>query len=585
MKAEKRVNAAKVAIEQVAADIVTLCIRLRDLNKRVAQVTGAGGVETKDGGLKSLKDAASKHRNPLYGHMKNKVPKRKSAQPDAPKGVVPEHPGPGMCSFYLKKKKRSGLVSAPPSFTGQVALSAAISAANTAATTATTATPHPAAAASSKVYCKRHCHEGLHADRPRAVCPYCKHSVYEKSLYSHMGKCSARPSLKEAAPYYEEGAHLVADPPPLQPPLSPEEAAAPLRPFKTLSVEELGAWMAKVHGLAVEGPIPKQVLRPTYCEQYFVDERHGAEKYGIGPTRLKHLQQQSSIVGHLDQIGMLEPGLAFVEMGCGKGHLSAMVEDVMHSKGPTDHFLVDRVVKYHRHKADNQFKGIEGEFARIGIDIANLRLEKVPLLHGKNAVLISKHLCGVATCLTLRCALAAHKAHLEADAAGDAADDAAGDAVGDAAGEGDAVRHTRKASPPAVEALVIATCCHHFCDYDAYCNHPYLAARGIGREAFAWLVTMSSWATCDFNGGGSHALPKGVGGGGGSSGNSRVPSRGVETLDVKQKRALGLHAKLIFDTGRVQMLREAGYDAKIVQYAEWDVSPECRLIIATPKVT
>ena len=140
----------------------------------------------------------------------------------------------------------------------------------------------------------------------------------------------------------------------------------------------------------------------------------------------------------------------------------------------------------------------------------------------------------------------------------------------------------------------------------AYCNPAYLAEHQLGEEEFSWLTTMTCWATnkkADFQD--AFGVPKEVEPPVQSPseapqhtppGPSHVTTAdaitshiaksmywGLETLSAAEKQRLGLRAKLILDTGRVRLLRLAGYDASIVQYVENECSPECRLIVAVLK--
>ncbi|KAJ2848046.1 tRNA:m4X modification enzyme [Coemansia erecta] len=208
----------------------------------------------------------------------------------------------------------------------------------------------------------------------------------------------------------------------------------------------------------------------------------------------KHMLQQSSLLRHLDDRGCLDPRYAFVEFGAGKGELSVYVHEVLASKpstnGPSSIILVDR--KNFRQKYTVETASSH-RFQRMYIDIRDLDLAKVPELQttdpGTGApklrpvVAYSKHLCGAATDLTIRC-LQRYQ-------------DAGGSVVG----------------------IAIALCCHHRCKYSMYADPAYLsqtlalsaAAGGATsssgddsapdamwnesrRNVFRQLAAMSSWA-------------------------------------------------------------------------------------------
>ena len=52
---------------------------------------------------------------------------------------------------------------------------------------------------------------------------------------------------------------------------------------------------------------------------------------------------------------------------------------------------------------------------------------------------------------------------------------------------------------------------------------------------------------------------------------------GLALLGDAEKRLLGQTAKLILDTGRVELLRDAGFAVHMIKYIDEDISPECRL--------
>ena len=76
---------------------------------------------------------------------------------------------------------------------------------------------------------------------------------------------------------------------------------------------------------------------------------------------------------------------------------------------------------------------------------------------------MGKHLCGLATDLTLRCYVTAAQRSGE-------------DVRGEEQGQ---------SGEPAGAALALALCCHHLCDYAGYVAQPLLERHGIGAAEFA----------------------------------------------------------------------------------------------------
>lgn len=92
----------------------------------------------------------------------------------------------------------------------------------------------------------------------------------------------------------------------------------------------------------------------------------------------------------------------------------------------------------HRRQADKFLRKARTEFSRVYIDITHLDLGAVPALAGKSVVCISKHLCGMATDVTLGCLRR--------------------------------LCESRSSHPdrPSLAGLGIATCCHHRCTWRDY---------------------------------------------------------------------------------------------------------------------
>ena len=76
-----------------------------------------------------------------------------------------------------------------------------------------------------------------------------------------------------------------------------------------------------------------------------------------GPSVLKHLIQNSSLLGQLDKTGLLENGNTFVEFGSGRGQLTYWLTKAVGDPSTCQFLLVDRAS--HRHKFDNRLKEVE----------------------------------------------------------------------------------------------------------------------------------------------------------------------------------------------------------------------------------
>eukprot|EP00158_Paraphelidium_tribonemae_P008941 Partr_v1_DN28731_c1_g1_i3_m62210 putative tRNA methyltransferase 13 homolog (S. cerevisiae) len=183
-----------------------------------------------------------------------------------------------------------------------------------------------------------------------------------------------------------------------------------------------------------------------------------------------------------------------------------------------------------RQKKDFAIRNAENRWVkRVCIDIKDLKLSRLLEEHGKSraVVAISKHLCGSATDLTLQCLYQA--------------EDKKFDVIG----------------------AVIALCCHHRCEYDKYCNRPYLNSIGVSRQQFDIICSLSSWATCRASDSSECGQE--------DAGENRW------LLLAEERRVIGLKCKRLLDYGRMIYVTERlGGDDRValMEYTRGDVSLE-----------
>lgn len=157
---------------------------------------------------------------------------------------------------------------------------------------------------------------------------------------------------------------------------------------------------------------------------------------------------------------------------------------------------------------------------RILIDIKDLKLSETNIQKELPLVSISKHLCGSATDLTLRCL---------------------------------------NAVPKLSTGIVIALCCHQVCDYDTYINVEYLETCGIDKGGFELMKQYSSWAICNWKDG-EH----------------------WSKISVAERVNFGITIKRVLDIGRVLYLQKNGYqNTELVNYCGIKSSLENTALIAT----
>ncbi|KAF9976872.1 tRNA:m(4)X modification enzyme TRM13 [Actinomortierella ambigua] len=438
--------------------------------------------------------------------------------------------------------------------------------------------------------------------RKRVPCPLdSSHTVWEDDLDSHTARCNARPKISAA---YVQDINLSL-PEPAEPILAQDM-------LSKLTPEELLALVAKIEALCDKYLPP---IRTMILDHPALNERKKTIK------NIKHAHQQASLLGHMERLGLLsDPRACFIEFGAGRGELSRYLKEALHDRGLGNFVLVDRMAV--RNKFDSYIAGIDqvphkSYVARRWMDIKDLKLEalheterregsivpeeekygttategsktaaaaansnrRTPLSTKtrRPVVALSKHLCGGATDITLKC-LVDYK---------------------------DAFPLSEQAE--AVRGVLIALCCHQCCRHYMYPNQAFLKECGITEREFALISRMSSWGvssnktkTLGTNGEADgeakkEAAPRTPKDGEGDEDDEEEDEHGLVDTGAKdlasnisvltyQKRVeLGLRCKRLLDVGRVQYLEQHGFDAEVVYYTDPDTSLENLALMAVPK--
>ncbi|GMF24625.1 unnamed protein product [Phytophthora fragariaefolia] len=228
---------------------------------------------------------------------------------------------------------------------------------------------------------------------------------------------------------------------------------------------------------ACVGELKLEKLHHKCCDQLFEEKK----KAGASKSVLRHIEQQASIIGHMDQAKLLQDSnAAFVELGAGRGMLSLALAQMFPD---SLYVLIDRA--HTRGKAD-RFIGGEGKgeesardsstTLRAKIDIRHLNFAGMQEILHKPVVCMSKHLCGVATDLSLRAIAQTLPERSNAK-----------------------VLSSEDAPVPlssSFQGLAIALCCHHVCAWEDYVNPTFFQDQGFMPEEFELLTSMTSWTTC-----------------------------------------------------------------------------------------
>jgi tRNA:m4X modification enzyme len=128
----------------------------------------------------------------------------------------------------------------------------------------------------------------------------------------------------------------------------------------------------------------------------------------------KHDVQQESIIRNIQQEKLLNSEISYLEFGAGKAKLSWAIlqslleNEVIKEKQKIGNFiLIDR--ENFRKKDDCKIigvckdRGFENTVKRLQMDISHLSIKGIDSLKNEKCVCVSKHLCGEATDLTIRC--------------------------------------------------------------------------------------------------------------------------------------------------------------------------------------
>jgi tRNA:m4X modification enzyme len=271
----------------------------------------------------------------------------------------------------------------------------------------------------------------------------------------------------------------------------------------------------------------------------------------------KHLLQLESIVNHLDAHGLLQHDATYVEFGCGTAKLSDCISERL--GGRSSHLLIDRKAFSAERKRDGAMVARKSTVHRVTMDIADVQLDvqlDTPTSWqrdghaGAVAVGVSKHLCGPAADLTMACLA------------------------------------------PRTIPLVVATCCHHLCRLDNYCNTDFVVHQlGFTEREFDVLRIISGWASIKVKKVPATAsplheepfpppvptepLPQDV-----ACAPTMSSDEFERTYSREEKQRLGKRCKVVLDTGRAHHLVSLGYSVRLVQYTS--LSMENHLLIATP---
>eukprot|EP00058_Branchiostoma_floridae_P020508 XP_002605998.1 hypothetical protein BRAFLDRAFT_285163 [Branchiostoma floridae] len=413
------------------------------------------------------------------------------------------------------------------------------------------------------------------AGRKRVNCPLDpNHTCYEDQLKKHLKKCNSR--QKPSPLYIQRGVNSG-----LSCGQCKEEDAK--ISHHSMSTEELMSFVERVR-TAYKGSvldIPEAVLSHQGMKAMLEDPDNGA-------SALKHLKQQASLIGHLDHLDLLKSDVCFIEFGAGRGRLSHYVQMCLPEQAASHFIVIDRANT--KHKFDKNIRrGEKGpDFERLKVDIEDLNLGLVPSMaeHKGPVAAISKHLCGAATDLTLRCLIetlhckSSRNSSKEVFTSSSTSETASRQhPVSDNIAQESNTTEKQLVD----ECILIALCCHHRCTWTSYVGKGFFTSIGFTEEDFHLLRSMSSWATCGFargqtkNAGGNEEEVKE------NSEEEGEEEKAAAIWTVEEREEIGRQCKRLLDQGRLWYLQQCDFNTQLVHYVEPDVSLENIAIVATRK--
>lgn len=381
-------------------------------------------------------------------------------------------------------------------------------------------------------YCLDHLKQELSikdkTNQERVPCPLDpKHSIWAKDLDFHLKKCPARPKESHEDWYqFSFNTHL-----------SGYTQDNTTNDTETTNIEE-----SEECTLDRVIEILKNYNKTLEPIEERIRQHDGLTSWVESKYNKKHILQQSSLAGLLKESELLSPDNFYVEFGCGKAELSRTINACILSDTTQKEQIyktygfgfIDRGTN--RMKTDRKIVTDCGDrelspiIKRSRIDIEHLVIDKFLETINPSAVVgISKHLCGVATDLTLKCLL------------------------------------NLKTTLANFKGLVVAMCCRHACNYKQLlpASISYLKKNGIEDEKmFNVLKKVVTWAVC------------------GTMTDQTI------TSDLEEREQLGYIARTMIDNSRVYAVNESmpGFQAELIRYANKDVTLENHCLQVTRKL-
>ncbi|KAJ8967841.1 hypothetical protein NQ317_005512 [Molorchus minor] len=346
-------------------------------------------------------------------------------------------------------------------------------------------------------------------------------TCYAHNLEKHLKICNSRETTPEA--FISKGINSGDD-------NNTDNTYNLLSTYSVFDIKNTVSKVNQIYKRFIEGKISKKIL-----SHKLIEEEMSKPEYGDNTK--KHLKQASAILQLLNEYDMIKPKTCYIEFGAGRGQLSYWISKATESNTGSTVLLIERASP--KHKRDNKLAKTIDQVQRIRADIADLILDKVNAI-GKteNIVGVTKHLCGEATDLALRC-------------------------LGN-------IRENKDK----LQGVIFSFCCHHRCRWIPYTGREFFEENQLSKDNFNIMCNMASWATC----GTGLSRQKQASN---EAERSKQNERDIEIgLNKEQKEDIGRKSKNIINWGRLVYLEKLGFKCALHYYVESTISLENVCVVA-----
>lgn len=357
----------------------------------------------------------------------------------------------------------------------------------------------------------------------RIPCPLdSAHTVYKRNLNKHLKICNSRPK-KHVEPY------IVKD-------LNRGDGSCDVEDFKLNEVpddviQEVAGIVNQIYSAHFSPE--SQLIQEMFRSHKVLDEELKSDTYGLETFR--HLKQTAALIGLADEFSFLQPNTFFIEFGAGKGQLAYYLAKAVENLPNTKVYLVDRASL--RYKKDNSLEDRDA-VQRIRADIVDFSIAHLEQQSNttRKRIGVSKHLCGAATDLTLRCILNGGNRNCP------------------------------------TSGFIIALCCHHRCNWRDFCGRSFLEQYGINEYKFCLITKMASWFVCGT--GMSRERRKEMEEKANNVVEALVDIEKANKLTREEKEQIGWRCKRVLDVARKMYMEEKGYTCSFKYYVSKEMTLE-----------